>query len=234
MFNPTRPAAQGIYYETDIRSYDLIWKTLSSLNPDKTAAGSFASICGTFMGGKHPDTGATFIIIEPQIGGWGAYPGGDGMNANFSAFHGDTFNTPAEISEARHGVYVDQMRLNDSEGGEGKFAGGKGLVMDYRIRSKDAWITAAYTRSKTLPWPLEGGNEGSANYIEVIRKDGKIEKYSVVTGLNLDPEDIVRIHTGNGGGYGDPKKRDKKLIENDLLNEYITIEQAEKSYNYKK
>ena len=57
----------------------------------------------------------------------GSIPWGDGMNANFSAFHGDTFNTPAEISEARHGVYVDQMRLNDSEGGEGKFAGGKGL-----------------------------------------------------------------------------------------------------------
>ena len=234
MFNPKRPAAQGIYYETDIRSYDLIWKTLSSLNPDKSTAGSFASICGTFMGGKHPDTGLPFIIIEPQVGGWGGHPDGDGMNANFSAFHGDTFNTPAEISEARHGVYVDQMRLNNSEGGEGKFAGGKGLIMDYRIRSKDAWITAAFTRSKTLPWSLEGGNEGSANFIEVIRKDRKVEKYSVVSGLSLDPEDVVRIHTGNGGGYGDPKERDKKLIENDLLNEYITIEQAEKKYNYKK
>ena len=234
MFHPRRPAAQGIYYETDIRSYDLIWKTLSSLNPDKSTAGSFASICGTFMGGKHPDTGLPFIIIEPQIGGWGGHPDGDGMNANFSAFHGDTFNTPAEISEARHGVYVDQMRLNNSEGGEGKFAGGKGLIMDYRIRSKDAWITAAFTRSKTLPWSLEGGNEGSANFVEVIRKNGKVEKYSVVSGLSLDPEDVVRIHTGNGGGYGDPKERDKQLIENDLLNEYITIEQAQKKYNYKK
>ena len=41
-------------------------KTISHLNPDKSAAGSFASICGTFMGGQHPDTGATFIIIEPE------------------------------------------------------------------------------------------------------------------------------------------------------------------------
>ena len=40
-------------------------------------------ICGTFMGGTHPDTGATFIIIEPQVGGWGAYSIGDGCNANF-------------------------------------------------------------------------------------------------------------------------------------------------------
>ena len=234
MFNPIRPAAQGIYYETDIRSYDLIWKTISHLNPEKSTAGSFASICGTFMGGQHPDTGAAFIIIEPQVGGWGAYDGGDGMNANFSAFHGDTFNTPAEISEARHGVYVDQMRLTEEDGGEGKFRGGKGIIMDYRVRSKNAWLSVAYTRSKSLPWSLEGGREGGPNYVEIIRKDGKKERYSVITVLPLEPEDVVRIHTGNGGGYGNPHDRDIKLIENDLLNEYITLEQASKYYNYKK
>ena len=234
MFNPIRPAAQGIYYETDIRSYDLIWKTISHLNPEKSTAGSFASICGTFMGGQHPDTGATFIIIEPQVGGWGAYDEGDGMNANFSAFHGDTFNTPAEISEARHGVYVDQMRLTEEDGGEGKFRGGKGIIMDYRVRSKNAWLSVAYTRSKSLPWSLEGGREGGPNYVEIIRKDGKKERYSVITVLPLEPEDVVRIHTGNGGGYGNPHDRDIKLIENDLLNEYITLEQASKYYNYKK
>ena len=47
-----------------------------------------------------------------------------------------------------------------------------------------------------------GGNEGGSNYIEVIRKNGDLEKYSVVTGLTLEPEDVVRIHTGNGGGCG--------------------------------
>ena len=234
MFNPIRPAAQGIYYETDIRSYDLIWKTISHLNPDKSAAGSFASICGTFMGGQHPDTGATFIIIEPQVGGWGASSISDGCNANFSAFHGDTFNTPAEISEARHGVYVDQMRLTDEDGGEGKFRGGKGIVMDYRIRSSNAWVSVAYTRSKSLPWSLEGGNEGGSNYIEHIKKDGTINKYSVVTGLSLEPEDIIRIHTANGGGYGKPEERDRNLIEDDILNEYITPQQAKKYYNYGK
>ena len=38
---------------------------------------------------------------------------------------------------------------------------------------------------------------------------------------------------GNGGGYGNPEERDKKLIEDDLLNEYITPEQAQKYYKYK-
>ena len=56
----------------------------------------------------------------------------------------------------------------------------------------------------------------------------------MVTGLGLEPGDIVRIYTGNGGGFGDPKKRSKELIENDLLNEYVTKDQAKKYFGYKK
>jgi N-methylhydantoinase B len=106
--------------------------------------------------------------------------------------------------------------------------------MYYRVRSKHDWVSVAYTRSKTLPWSLNKGREGSANYIEVIRKNKKIEKYSVVTGLGLEPGDIVRIYTGNGGGFGDPKTRNKEMIKSDLLNEYITKGQAKKYYGYKK
>ena len=46
--------------------------------------------------------------------------------------------------------------------------------------------------------------------------------------------DLPVKFVGNGGGYGNPHDRDFKLIENDLLNEYITSEQAKKYYNYKK
>ena len=130
-----------------------------------------------------------------------------------------------------HNLNYDGTRAID--GGEGKFRGGKGIVMDYRVRSKNAWVSVAYTRSKSLPWALDGGNEGGSNYIEVIRKNGDLEKYSVVTGLTLEPEDVVRIHTGNGGGCGKPELRDKSLIEEDLLNEYITLDQAKKFYKYK-
>ena len=41
----------------------------------------------------------------------------------------------------------------------------------------------------------------------------------------------MRIHTGNGGGCGKPELRDKSLIEEDLLNEYITLDQAKNFIN---
>lgn len=232
MFNPSRPAAQGLYYETLIRAYDLCLKTIAQIVPEKMIAGTFSSVCGTIMAGVHPDTGATFVFIEPEIGGWGASNVFDGDNAQYSTLHGDTYNTPAEVAEARNGIYVDQVRLSNEDGGEGMYRGGKGIVMDYRIRAEGTILTAFYSRSVSLPWSLEKGNEGSANYIEIIKKDGQTEKVSNVNGLILNVDDVIRIHTANGAGYGDPKKRDRKSIEADIKNEYITVEQAKKYYNF--
>jgi N-methylhydantoinase B len=36
---------------------DFLWKTLAMEDPYLLPAGHYASICGTIMGGLHPDTG---------------------------------------------------------------------------------------------------------------------------------------------------------------------------------
>jgi N-methylhydantoinase B/oxoprolinase/acetone carboxylase alpha subunit len=69
---PRSRRALGFYFETEVRVYDLLWRCLAAHVPDRLAAGHFASICGTFIGGIHPDTGRQYTIVEPQIGGWGA------------------------------------------------------------------------------------------------------------------------------------------------------------------
>ena len=128
MFDANPPAAFATYYEVEVRLYDLIWRCLAPHLGDRLPAGGFGSICGTFIGGPHPDTGRHFTIVEPQVGGWGASRRRDGNSAVFSGFHGDTFNCPAEVAEARYGLYVDRLALNDADGGEGEHRGGKGIV----------------------------------------------------------------------------------------------------------
>ena len=78
-------------------------------------------------------------------------------------------------------------------------------MLEYRVRSDGCFLTVAYTRSTNLPWALAGGEEGSANYAEVIRPDGSVERHAVVTALTVNEGDVIRIHTGNGAGYGDPR-----------------------------
>jgi N-methylhydantoinase B len=230
VFDPKPGAAFAIYYEVEIRLYDLIWRCLAPHLGERLPAGSFASICGTFIGGPHPDTGRHFTIVEPQVGGWGGSRERDGNSAIFSGFHGDTFNCPAEVAETRYGLYVDRLALSEAPGGEGEHRGGKGIVLEYRVRSNGCFFTCAYTRNKHKPWALEGGREGSPNYAEVVRGDGSVEEYAVVTALEVNEGDVIRIHTGHGGGYGDPKRRPRELVREDLRNGLTTEDRARTVY----
>ena len=225
VFHAEEPAAIGFYFETEVRVYDLIWRCLAPHVPERLPAGHFSSICGTFIGGTHPDTGRQYTIIEPQLGGWGAWEGSDGNPCIFSGFHGETYNTPAEISEARNGLFVDCMALNTAPGGEGEYTGGRGLILEYRIRTENGFLTAGYTRSKIKPWPLQGGEEGSGNYVEVIKAEGT-ERYSFVSGLSLTTDDVVRVVTSSGAGYGNPKQRNREAVKEDVRNGLITSQRA--------
>lgn len=232
--DPIFPAAQGIYYELSIRLDDVIVRCLAEHMPGQLPAGGFASICGTLFGGIHPDTGRAYAVIEPELGGWGGSPLADGNPGQFSAFHGETYNCPAEVAEARYGVTVDYLSFNDEEGGAGLHRGGRGVRIDYRMKSDNAWLTVAYTRSRILPWPLNGGCEGSPNHVEIVRANGTIENHAVVSGLTVNCDEIIRIKTATGAGWGDPMKRPVELVKEDLKNGYITLDQANRYYGLDK
>jgi N-methylhydantoinase B len=230
VFDAQPPAAFATYYEVEIRLYDLLWRCLAPHLGDRLPAGSFGSICGTFIGGPHPDTGRHFTIVEPQLGGWGGSAARDGNTAVFSGFHGDTFNCPAEVAEARYGLYVDRLALNEEPGGEGRHRGGRGILLDYRVRSDGCFFTCAYTRNRHPPWGLARGLDGSPNYAEVIRRDGSVERHAVVTALEVNEGDVIRIRTGSGGGYGDPRERPREVVLEDVRNGLLTPDRAREVY----
>jgi N-methylhydantoinase B len=234
VFDPIYPAAQGIYYEITIRLHDLIWRCLAPHMPERLPAGGFASVCGTLFGGIHPDTGRDYAVIEPELGGWGGSSTSDGNPGQFSALHGETYNCPAEVAEARYGVTVDYLSFHDEDGGAGFHRGGKGVRIDYRIRSDNAWLTVAYTRDKVPPWPLKGGQPGSPNHVLIRRANGETERYAVTSGLTLNSDDVIQVMTGTGAGWGDPMERPLELVKQDLKNGYITLEQANQYYGLDK
>ena len=122
------------------------------------------------------------------------------------------------------------MALNEAPGGEGQFTGGRGLILEYRIRTENGFLTAGYTRSKIKPWSLENGVEGSGNFVEVIKADGHQETYSFVSGMSVKTDDVIRVITSSGAGYGDPKKRDRQAVAMDIKNGFVTPERAKEIY----
>ena len=232
IFHVVEPGALGYYSEVEIRLFDMTLRALAHHFPGVVPAGNFASICGTVMGGKHPDTGRHYTIVEPQIGGWGAWENTDGPSGQFSGFHGETFNCPAEIAEARYGMFVDHVALNSEPGGEGQWRGGKGIEVHYRVRGDNNFLSLGYTRSRMPPWGVAGGNDGSLNYVELCRTDGRKERYAFATNVVVNTNDVIRIVTANGGGFGDPKARSREAIAADIRNGYLTPERAKEAYGY--
>jgi N-methylhydantoinase B len=51
------------------------------------------------------------------------------------------------------------------------------------------------------------------------------------SGLTIcESGDVIQFHSAGGGGYGDPLKRNPLAVEQDVLNEYISIDQARNAY----
>ena len=118
------------------------------------------------------------------------------------------------------------MELNTAPGGEGEFNGGRGLILEYRIRTENGFLTAGYTRSIVKPWPMSDGNEGSGNFVEVTKADGTHSSHSFVSGMEVTTDDVIRVITSCGAGHGNPKKRDANAVKMDIKNGFITAERA--------
>ena len=212
IFDARGTAPHGYYFETRIRLNDMLWRCMASVLPDRLPAGHFASICGTVVAGAHPDTGRRYTMVEPQMGGWGATATRDGLDAMYSASHGDTFNCPVEICEARYGIDVGYKRLSESDAGGGLHRGGRGLALSYRPRAR-ATLSAGYSRNRQPVWGLAGGSDGGTNGLTVIRRDGEILPISYASGVMIEPGDEIVISTANGGGWGVPASAVEKNTE---------------------
>lgn len=231
IFTCRRPAPVSTYWETMLYAADLICKAMAPVLPGRMPAGHFLSVCGTIVAGLHPDTGQLFLLVEPQAGGWGAGADKDGENGLVCVGDGETYVIPVEVCETRYGVLVDQFALDITEGGSGKSRGGRGLVRDYRITADEAWFTGTFGRFKYLPWGMQGGAQGSRNYTQIHFADGRPpEIFGKAAQYHLKKDDVARLITGTGGGYGNALERAVEKVQSDVKNGYITLEEAEKSY----
>lgn len=232
IFNARRPAPVAAYFEATEMASDLVWRALAPAFPDRLTAGSFVSVCSTSLALTHPDSGEPALLVEPQPGGWGASAAADGEHGLVSVGDGETYVIPVEVAEQRYGVRVERFGFDIAEGaGAGRRRGGRGLVREYRILSGQAELTVAWGRHQFPPWGAAGGRDGSPNYVEVIRDGSRLgPRFGKASRLRLQRGDLVRLVTGSGGGYGEPREREPGLVLADLRDEIITRREASEVY----
>ncbi|MFW7267736.1 hydantoinase B/oxoprolinase family protein [Gluconacetobacter sp. Hr-1-5] len=235
LFTAERPAPVSTYWETMLYAQDLIWHALAEHLPERLTAGHVLSVCAVIYSGQHPKTGVPTILVGPLVGGWGAMQSRDGQNGQFSVADGETYNFPVEVTEAKYGVRVRAYGFHTDDGGAGQFRGGKGVMLEYEMPA-DGWsFTGSFGRSKFPPWGVAGGQAGSPNYAEILPQGVRAEppvRMAKAAHVVLRKGDVVRMVTATGGGWGNPRLRDRSAVEWDIRNGFITLAQACADYGY--
>lgn len=230
VFSAQRPAPVSMYWESMLFVVDLVWKALAPCLPDSLPAGHYLSVCATTLAGRDETSGDWFVLNEPEAGGWGAGRGMDGQRGLFCIADGETYSVPAEVIENRYPLRLTRYELHTEDGGAGRWRGGNGVIREFEVLGDEVVLTAILGRHKYPPWGLDGGDPGSCNRIELVEPDGSTVVRGKTARLPVAKGARVRVVTGTGGGFGNPADRPAEEVINDVLDGYVTIEQASERY----
>jgi N-methylhydantoinase B len=235
VFTAQEPTAVSTYWEASDHATDLVWRALAPVMPERYPAGHSLSVCGYLLA-LEGERGLQ-IVIEPQGGGWGAGPDGDGESALVAVGDGETFAIPAEVMERRFPVEVVEYALDAAVppgSGAGAFRGGRGIRRTLRMGARGT-LTAAFGRHRHPPWGLDGGRDGSPNYVVVRGPGGEVRvKAGRLARVALAPGDEVDLVTGTGGGYGDPRRRERERVAADVRDGLVSADEARAVYGWEK
>jgi N-methylhydantoinase B len=227
-----KPAPMRWWMTFPMTIVDTVFKALAPAIPDKVIAAHHADLVVALVNGYHPRDGKLFILTAGLIGGgWGAKLTEDGVGGTIAINDGDTHNGPSEQVEAKYPLLVERYGLRDDSGGPGRHRGGLGTVQVVRALG-DIMFNAQIERVNCRPWGLDGGLSGGGNQVSIQRRGGEEDFFpsGKVLAQHLKPGDRYILRSGGGGGFGSPLDRDPAIVEQDVIQGYVTPEMAEQAY----
>ena len=198
-----------------------IFAALSGAMPGRLMAPGADPIWLSVWRGQNPP----FTLTLFQVGGTGARPSKDGLNV--VGFPSGVAGVPAEVIESLSPVVLQRRELRSDSGGAGKWRGGLGQLTEFTRRGEGKWSVSSIADRTIYPAPgLMSGHAGATG--EVFLGDGtRLHAKALV---DLKPGDVVHVNLPGGGGYGDPFERDAEKVRWDIIDGYITVEEAERKY----
>jgi N-methylhydantoinase B len=208
---------------------ELVNRALYKVLLERIPACSGGDVVGNGFFGIDPKTGNYWGTITPSIIGQGADFFSDGDSYVMFQAAGASQNIPSEILESTFPLFVEEVELIQDSGGAGKQRGGLGSRLQIRLLAP-AMFYSFIEKGKTPHWGFDGGKAGLRNYALIQSKDKGEFEILKTSGVQLTEGDQVIVTAGGGGGYGDPLERDIEEVRWDVINGYVSIEQAKKDY----
>ncbi|WP_171207291.1 MULTISPECIES: hydantoinase B/oxoprolinase family protein [unclassified Ruegeria] len=227
ILNAQPPAPVAMRHTLGQMTPDLVYGCLSQALPGAVPAEGAS--CMYDLPLRHaPEAvsrGDTQFALELVFsGGTGARPGLDGLSA--TAFPSGVWGSQVETTEAVAPVLITRRELRTDSGGPGQRRGGLGQRIELRAaKQEELMLFLSVERVKNPAQGRFGGQPGAAGRIRLQGKDlpGKGE-------VRIPAGDTLVFETPGGGGFGDPKIRDRAEVLRDLQEDLISPEAAQKTY----
>ncbi len=223
----------GCAAETSMRVMESLFGAIGPVIGER-AFGAPASTAGNFtLGGFDPDKDNRYVMYIFSGGGYGGWPGGDGISNGCSTI-GISKTQPLEILENHYPVIFDEYALREGSSGAGRQRGGFGVRYRVRLLRGDGTASFMMDHGRTRPFGLLGGKEAAMNEVLISMGDEQVRpRYnSKGDGYELAPGDWVEVRTPGGGGFGDPLEREPALVERDVRRGYFPEERAADDYGW--
>ena len=188
---------------------------LGQAMPDRVMAEGSANIWGIQVSGKDL-AGEPFSYIFFSSGGTGARATKDGLSA--TAFPSGVLGTPVEVIENLSPLIVETKCLRDDSGGPGRYRGGLGQTIAFRVRTREPFLTSILCDRTVQPAAgFLGGGPGARGAVLI---DGVAPANPKAEQL-VPPGALVEVRLPGGGGYGPPGERDAAAIALDRREGYV-------------
>jgi N-methylhydantoinase B len=223
------PAAVAARMQIGHFMTEIIYRALAKAVPNQVlaASGGTPATMNVFYGRRKDGKPWHSVIIRG--GGMGASSGADGHYV--SIFPANGANTPVEIFESDTPLLVEKRELLSDSGGAGKMKGGLGRRVVFRIPDDEyapmppVNLGIQSGRYRYPPEGLFGGKPGAKAQFLVSGRPGN------PFGLTrMKPGDVIIMDAAGGGGYGDPLERDPEMVQDDVIQGYVSMEKAREDY----
>ncbi|MBI4967485.1 MAG: hydantoinase B/oxoprolinase family protein [Rhodospirillales bacterium] len=212
---------------------DSIIRALAPVMPDRVTAG-WNNLLSSLNTGVDPEKNEKYVDIcfMGMKGGSGAMKGTDGYDhIGMIDASGGVLDQDYEMFEQQTPHRLIRHEYWTDSAGAGEWRGGIGIETEFVLGADDMQFVTFGDGDFEPAFGLFGGGEGTLNSIILQYPDGR-----TVTPKNKDlimgvPKGTLYVQkAGGGGGYGDPKKRNRAALKREVRDGIISAQAARVLY----